>query len=118
MRDPTRPRKPEMPPFEGLPRIPVMTALQQRRQWVAWGYVWKPNPKLPDGGKWTKPPVNPHTGQFASVSALTTWGTYQEAVERAQADRLPGVGYVLTADDDVIGIDIDDCRDKIAGTFA
>lgn len=114
----TLPPKPEMPPFQGLPRIPVMTTLQQRRQWVAWDYMWKPNPASPEGGKWTKPPINPRTGSHASHSDATTWSSYEDALARVQRDRLAGVGYVLTADDDVIGIDIDHCRDKQTGVMS
>jgi hypothetical protein len=109
------PEKPSYPKFVGLPRIPVMSTLQQRHQWVAWDYRWRPNPASESGGSWTKPPINPQTGQNASHSDAATWGSYDNAVARAQRDDLPGVGYVLTDDDDVVGIDLDHCRDKSTG---
>lgn len=62
-------------------------------------------------GKITKPPVNPHTGKDADVSDPTTWAIWRDARGRQLEDRLPGLGIVLTADDGLVGIDLDDCVD-------
>ena len=91
-----------------LPDLAALLELRQRRQWVAWKYVLK-------NGRQTKPPVNPHTGEGASHSDPGTWGTYEEAMAYAQAYNLPGVGYVLTEDDDLTGVDLDHCRDADFG---
>src|SRR4051812_39111429 len=64
------------------------TALEQlkaTRKWVAWTY------KQRGRGKPTKPPVNPHTGAAASVADPATWGTWEQATERATIDSLAGV---------------------------
>lgn len=78
--------------------------LSGRRQWVAWRYMER-------AGKRTKPPVNPHTGKDADVTDPRTWGSYEDALARAEQDQLPGIGYVLSADDGLVGVDLDGCLD-------
>jgi hypothetical protein len=91
--------------FNGLPDIPALNELKARRQWVAWRYLER-------DGNLTKPPVNPHNGYPASHSDPATWGTYEEATKCARERGFPGVGYVLTDDDDITGADLDDCIDE------
>src|SRR5215208_6272265 len=94
------------PPRRGapIPPKPALGELRQRPQWVAWNYVWKA-----DKAKWDKPPINPHTGKAAKTNDPRTWGTYEEAAQYARAHGLPGVGFVLTEEDDLTGIDLDKC---------
>jgi P4 family phage/plasmid primase-like protien len=87
-----------------LPDLPALNELRQRHQWVAWNYEFKA-----DNGKWSKVPKNPATGGNASVSNPKTWGSYKQAFACAQTRRFAGVGFVLTADDDLTGIDLDGC---------
>lgn len=89
--------------------VSAIDLLKADRKWVAWRYVQR------KGGKPTKPPVNPATGKAAKVSDPTTWGTYEEAVARQKADNLPGVGYVMTEDDNLTGGDLDHVRDATTG---
>ena len=97
--------------FPGLPDYPAITALRDFRQWVAW--AWK---KKADGS-FTKPPINPHTGFGASHSNPLQWGSYDEALARAQRDHLAGIGFVLEPGDDLTGSDLDDCRDPVSGSL-
>src|SRR5262245_59238568 len=100
---------PDYPPFVGLPDHPAVLELKSRPRWVAWRYEIR-------NGRTTKPPVNPHTGGFASCSNPATWGTYPQAEQCAMEHGLPGVGYVLGEDDgDLTGIDLDKCRDPRTG---
>lgn len=101
------PARPRYPAFTDLPALPVFEELRAKRQWVAWDYVWKPQKQ-----KWDKPPLNPRTGGFASSTDPRTWGNYDEAAALARKRNLPGVGYVLTDDDDLVGGDLDDCHDE------
>lgn len=95
--------------FTGLPDdIPALRELMARRQWVAWKYLER-------DGDITKPPVNPHNGYGASHSDPSTWGTYEQAAKWARDHGLPGVGYVISDDDDLTGADLDDCRDNDFG---
>lgn len=96
-------------PFVGLPDIPALNELKARRQWVAWRYTER------EDGKPTKPPVNPHNGYGASHSDPATWGTYEQAAKYAADHGLPGVGYVISDNDELTGADLDDCRDSEFG---
>lgn len=49
-----------------------------------------------------KRPINPRTGQPASVTDPGTWGTLDEAVARG-----PRIGFVFTSGDPYCGIDLD-----------
>ena len=90
--------------FSGLPdNVPALDELKRVPQWVAWKYEDR------GGAKPTKPPITPHTGRYASTDNPGTWGTYERATNRAIADGLPGVGFVLTQDDGYLGFDLDHC---------
>ena len=93
----------EPPPYrftsDELPA--ALAPLRERSQWVAWGYELK-------GGRWTKPPRDPRTGRYASVDNPATWGTFDVALDGMERHGLAGVGIVLTADDNLTGIDLDD----------
>jgi hypothetical protein len=89
--------------FTGLSNVPALAELKSRARWVAW--KWQER-----DGKRTKPPIDPHTGGYARTSDCSTWGSYEQAAQRAVECDLPGVGYVLGDDDgDLTGIDLDKC---------
>ena len=92
--------------FRGLPDYPALRFLQKRSQWVAWTYR---------GARKAKVPVAANSGANASVSDPTTWSDYAAAADRARSAGLAGVGFVLTADDGIIGIDLDSCRNSVTG---
>jgi len=75
-------------------------------QWVGWD--------LRDG---RKIPINPWSRQADAASSTDrmTWGPYRRAKGAAEAMGLSGVGFVFTADDPYVGIDLDDCRDPDSG---
>ena len=94
-----------------------MSALQQDEipielralpQWVLWRFG---APR--QNGKRTKCPLMPD-GKTAKVNDHTTWSSF-EAVIAAFPDPLcppwtfDGVGFVLSAPDDLIGVDLDEC---------
>src|SRR5262245_40791096 len=88
---------------------PLPAALQTlagQRRWVCWDYVWDPNK-----GKWSKPPLSAHTGQLAKggINNSANLGTFSEAFQTAERLGLAGVGYVISDEDDITGIDLDDC---------
>jgi hypothetical protein len=80
--------------------------LKERRQWVGWQYN-RP------GDRWTELPINPKDGRPASSTDPATWSAFDEALayyERHKADGgADGIGYVFTADDLFVGVDLDDC---------
>jgi len=101
-------------------RLPVIaenipTELRARPQWVVWRWTWSTVKS-----KWDKPPLNARTGRNASSTAPNTWSTFDVAY-RAYSDGAKdydGIGYVFSADDPYVGIDLDDCRDPTSGTLA
>ncbi len=54
-----------------------------------------------------KRPINPHTGQLADVTAPATWATFDQARAAAEAGQAVGIGFVFTANDPFVGIDLD-----------
>jgi len=71
------------------------------------------------GGRWTKPPISPHTGRYANVTDPQDWGTRDEAETAVTAllngKGSGGIGIVLgDLDGDVFlaGIDFDACVDQ------
>jgi hypothetical protein len=85
----------------------ALAHLRDEKRWVAWRYLLKKAKK--GKWKWTKPPVNPHTGKAASVSDPATWGTFDDALAAMHKYGLAGVGLVLYEAGGVSGIDLDDC---------
>lgn len=83
--------------------IPAIWELRVMRQWVAWRY----QPR--ESGKPGKLPIDPATGRAADMSDSATWGTFLDAMHRQHQDNLPGLGFVLTADDPYVVVDLDNC---------
>ena len=106
------PPKPTFPPFTGLPALPALAMLQARKQWVVWDYRLNKART-----KWTKPPLRAADCTNASHSEPRTWAAYDRAEYAARRNGLPGVGYVLTPDDEIGGYDLDGCRDAETGVL-
>ncbi len=75
--------------------------LHNYKQWVCWRRVHRTRTKLP---------ISPATGKAASCSDPATWGTYPQAQTTASRLRLDGIGFVFTAADPYVGVDLDHCR--------
>ena len=91
------------PPADALP-----ATLVDRDQWVCWQtHQRDDNP--------TKVPIVPGTTRFASTTDPDSWRTFQTAREAVTTTPVAGLGFVFTADDPLIGIDLDDCRDPETG---
>ncbi|MDA1010792.1 MAG: phage/plasmid primase, P4 family, partial [Chloroflexi bacterium] len=98
-----------------FPRHPINaesipTELRSLRQWVGWRLV-----EVPGRTKPTKQPLNPANGELASSTDPATWSTFEDALACRGSD---GVGFVFTADDPYVGIDLDGLRDPDTGQLA
>ena len=78
----------------------IPDALIARDQWV----VWKSEQR---GGKATKVPYDPATGLLAQTDNPSTWCSYDVALDASCDYR--GIGYVFSADDPFVGVDLDKC---------
>lgn len=88
------PVKPEKIPHE----------LTQLPQWIGYQLAPKTN------GKTDKIPKNPHTGGNASVTAPATWSDFLTALDFAYcSEDADGVAIVLSGQDNLVVVDIDDC---------
>jgi putative DNA primase/helicase len=82
--------------------------LKRRKQWV----VWQLEPR---NGKATKVPYIAGGVGKASSTDLTTWRTFEEAVQAFKSGRYNGVGFVFSSEDPFAGVDLDHCRDPETG---
>ena len=87
----------------------ALDRLKSKPHWVAWKYVQRGN------GKPTKPPVSPVHGRLASIGKPSDWTSYEKAKTFQEREGLPGIGYVLTRDDNITGADLDNVRDPVSG---
>lgn len=73
----------------------------------------------PDGS-YVKVPRNPSTGGKAMVNTPATWGTYEQALAMWQAhpDFVLGIGFVFTAEDPYVVVDLDNKPEKPASPSA
>ena len=79
--------------------------LKARPRWACWRAEWTSK-----RGKWDKIPVHP-SGYGLSTKRPDAWVSYDAAMAAYQANPrgLAGVGYLMTGDAGVVGIDLDGC---------
>lgn len=103
--------QPERPPSMPVLFDQVPADITAIAHWVLWGWRW--NKKR---SKWDKPPLQP-TGRLASSTDPKTWLPWATAITflRTFPRKFDGVGFVLSSDVGIVGIDLDDCRDPATG---
>jgi hypothetical protein len=80
------------------------------KRWNVWRWEWRENRK--GGGKWTKPPYQPHHPTLkAESNNPSTWGTYTDAVAVVNAGGADGIGLMLKGAG-LGAIDLDHCVDR------
>jgi hypothetical protein len=87
----------------------IPDALRRLRQWVDWRYDYRKD-------KWTKPLSQPN-GECAESDNPNTWGTFDEALAAYLQGGFDGIGFVVTGDDGLAGVDLDHCRDPETGAI-
>lgn len=88
-----------------LDRVP--DELASVKQWVVWKAVKMT--KRDGTVKTTKVPYDPKTDKKASSQRRSNWGSFDQASEALLMGGYDGVGFVFTADDPFVGIDLDNC---------
>jgi len=87
--------------------------LKKVRQWVVWRYEYRK-------GKWTKPPYRAVAKERlpAAVDDPSTWDTFGAALTIFQeVSGYDGIGFVLTANDPFMGVDLDHVVDAKTGVM-
>jgi putative DNA primase/helicase len=89
----------------------VPAELTKRPQWVVWRTTNR-------NGKTTKPPYSVRTGRLADCRDSETWSEFPTVLAAfRKSKKLEGLGFVLSADDPYVGIDLDKCRDPDTGVI-
>ena len=82
-------------------------------RWVCWR--WEQRLDAKGGLKRTKPPMRADGQGYAASTDPATWSTFEAALAGVQRHGYDGLGFVVTDDDDLVGVDLDHCRDPEAG---
>lgn len=95
------------PIFENIPQ-----QLQQIPNWVIWRYEFESEKQ-----RWTKVPYIPGTTKKASSTKPGHWRSFSDAKQAylERTDYFDGVGFVLSLETRLVGIDFDDCFDINTG---
>lgn len=96
--------------FENIPM-----ELKRIPRWVLWRFVEigeEPNKR------WSKLPCQAN-GKSASSTNEATWTDFLsvQAAYEANPEKFSGVGFVFSGEDDLIGVDLDDCYDVHSNSF-
>lgn len=86
--------------------------LKARNQWV----VWRAENR---SGKPGKIPYNSASGAPAKVNDPSTWTDFETAVNLlSENNAYDGIGYVLSAEDPFVGVDLDHCVEPDTGKLS
>lgn len=69
--------------------------------------TWTAEPKDGQPGKFNKAPRHPVTGIKVGANNPDNFGTFEQAVAALESGKYSGIGVLLTGDDSLVGIDID-----------
>ncbi|MGI8913101.1 MAG: hypothetical protein ACR2JY_04805 [Chloroflexota bacterium] len=107
--------RPSAPPADPAPTLlrPLPDAVPAELRAIARWVCWKARPKA--NGKLDKLPCSPHTGSVGDAHDPAAWGSFEQAVIAMRRYRLDGIGIVLTGEDSLVGVDLDDCIDAAGG---
>jgi primase-polymerase (primpol)-like protein len=83
----------------------ILRELLEYKQWMCWSGVLQ-------RGRYIKLPLCPMTGKAASCTDPATWGSYRQARASMFRRGWHGIGFVFTADDPYLGVDLDHCRQQ------
>jgi len=102
--------KPFCLPVE-LANIPL--ELRKVPRWVMWSFV-----QVGDGvnRRWAKMPLQV-TGRYASSTDPKTWTDFMSVEQAYNTSKFDGIGFVFSHEDDLVGIDLDDCYDYHSARF-
>ena len=86
-----------------LENIPI--ELRKIPRWVMWSFV---EVGSEENKRWSKMPLQT-TGQSASSTNPKTWTDFLSVESAYKTGNFSGIGFVFSTDDNLVGIDLDDC---------
>jgi putative DNA primase/helicase len=93
----------------------IPAELRAISQWVNWKLEERPDRNTGEI-KLTKIPYQPH-GPKAESDNPDTWSTFEAVLAAYQAGGFSGIGFVLTKDIGIVGVDLDHCRNPETGVI-
>ena len=69
-----------------------------------------------DNKRWSKMPLQTN-GRPASSTNPETWADFLTVEDAYNSGKFSGIGFVFSKDDDLVGIDLDDCFDHQSESF-
>lgn len=103
-----RPSEAQSPParrFEQVEPENIPATLKAHARWAPWRGEW--NAKR---GKWDKVPCSP-SGYRLSTKRPAAWVAFETALQAHQRGGFDGVGYLMTGEHGLVGVDLDRCVD-------
>ena len=90
--------------FEAIPDL-----LVNRDRWILWKYEW-------NGEKWDKVPIHPERGHKHDPTDPEIWVSFGDIQSAYRGDiAADGVGFVFDQSDQIVGVDLDNCRNPTSG---
>jgi putative DNA primase/helicase len=89
-----------------LQNIPL--ELKRIARWVLWDFI---EVGEEDSKRWSKVPLQIND-KTASTNNPATWSDFMTVEQAYNTGKYAGIGFVFTQDDDLCGIDLDDCIDE------
>jgi energy-coupling factor transporter ATP-binding protein EcfA2 len=104
--------KANRPTVEGPSVDSVPSEMRTRDQWVLWRFEWKDD-------AWSKVPVSAKSFRNASSTDAQTWVSFNVALQmfNRHTGEYDGIGFVFASDDDLCGVDFDNCLTVEDGEF-
>ena len=106
-----------------LPFPAALVPLAAMPRWVLWRWQMKPErrsgkPRDPaDRGSWTKPPLTTE-GRLARTDEDGDLRPYADLFPALSTGSFSGAGFAPRAEDGLLFLDLDECRDKESGAVA
>jgi hypothetical protein len=97
----------EQPPIRPFDGSAIPQLLREQRRWAPWRAVWNAKKQ-----KYDKVPHRADRPEYGISSAKPEqWFSFDTALAafRRNPERFAGVGYVMTGQHDVVGVDLDHC---------
>lgn len=90
----------------------IPTELKRMHQWVVWRYENDQSRK-----QWTKVPYCTDGKRRASSTDSATWASFDSALALYNQGTVDGIGFVVTTETGIVGIDLDHCYNRNTKKF-